>query len=54
MARRLEAKGADLAKLEKVKPLLRGGFPAAEAQAKEYAAESRGAWKAITGESYGS
>lgn len=54
VARRLEAKGADLAKFEKVKPLLRGGFPAAEAQAKEYAAESRGAWKAITGENYGS
>lgn len=54
VARRLEAKGADLAKFEKVKPLLRGGFPAAEAQAKEYAAESRGAWKTITGENYGS
>lgn len=54
VAKRLEAKGADLAKFEKVKPLLRGGFPAAEAQAKEYAAESRGAWKAITGENYGS
>ncbi|KTT33783.1 hypothetical protein SB18R_03070 [Pseudomonas oryzihabitans] len=54
VARRLEAKGADMKKFEKVKPMLRGGFPAAEAQAKEYAAEARGAWKAITGENYGS
>lgn len=54
VARRLEAKGADLTKFEKVKPLLRGGFPPAEAQAKEYAAESRGSWKAITDENYGS
>jgi len=53
VARRLEAKGADMAKFEKVKPLLRGGFPAAEGQAKDYAAEARGAWKAITGEAYG-
>ena len=37
-----------------MKPLLRTGFPAAVEQAKAYASEARGAWKAITGENYGS
>lgn len=41
-------------KVEKIKPLLLSGFGAAQEQAKAYAAESRGAWKAITGEQYGS
>ncbi|KQJ52695.1 AAA family ATPase [Pseudomonas aeruginosa] len=54
VGKRLEAKGLDLALFEKVKPLLRSGFPAAVEQAKAYASESRGAWKAITGENYGS
>ncbi|HEP8075086.1 TPA: AAA family ATPase [Pseudomonas aeruginosa] len=54
VGKRLEAKGIDLALFEKVKPLLRSGFPAAVEQAKSYASESRGAWKAITGENYGS
>ncbi|HFH4189185.1 TPA: AAA family ATPase [Pseudomonas aeruginosa] len=54
VGKRLEAKGIDLALFEKVKPLLRSGFPAAVEQAKAYASESRGAWKAITGENYGS
>ncbi|WP_425327613.1 AAA family ATPase [Pseudomonas nitroreducens] len=54
VAKRLEAKGLDLKLFEKVKPLLRSGFPAAVEQAKSYASESRGAWKAITGENYGS
>ncbi|HBO1931904.1 TPA: AAA family ATPase [Pseudomonas aeruginosa] len=54
VSKRLEAKGIDLALFEKVKPLLRSGFPAAVEQAKAYASESRGAWKAITGENYGS
>lgn len=54
VAKRLEAKGLDLKLFEKVKPLLRSGFPAAVDQAKAYASESRGAWKAITGENYGS
>ncbi|WP_457859708.1 AAA family ATPase [Pseudomonas aeruginosa] len=54
VGKRLEAKGLDLALFEKVKPLLRSGFPAAVEQAKSYASEARGAWKAITGENYGS
>lgn len=54
VAKRLEAKGLDLKLFEKVKPLLRSGFPAAVEQAKAYASEARGAWKAITGENYGS
>ncbi|MFU5722139.1 AAA family ATPase [Pseudomonas aeruginosa] len=54
VGKRLEAKGLDLALFEKVKPLLRSGFPAAVEQAKAYASEARGAWKAVTGENYGS
>ncbi|HBO4558869.1 TPA: AAA family ATPase [Pseudomonas aeruginosa] len=54
VGKRLEAKGLDLALFEKVKPLLRSGFPAAVEQARAYASEARGAWKMITGENYGS
>ncbi len=54
VGKRVEAKGLDLALFEKVKPLLRSGFPAAVEQAKAYASEARGTWKAITGENYGS
>ncbi|MFG8433742.1 AAA family ATPase [Pseudomonas aeruginosa] len=54
VAKRLEAKGLDVKLFEKVKPLLRSGFPAAVEQAKAYASEARGTWKAITGENYGS
>ncbi len=54
IAERLIAKGHAAALVEKVKPLLRSGFPAAVDQAKAYASEARGAWKAITGENYGS
>ncbi|HBO3317858.1 TPA: AAA family ATPase [Pseudomonas aeruginosa] len=54
IAERLIAKGHAAALVEKVKPLLRSGFPAAVEQAKAYASEARGAWKAITGENYGS
>lgn len=54
VGKRLKAKGIDVALFEKVKPLLRSGFPAAVEQAKAYASEARGAWKAVTGENYGS
>ncbi len=54
IAERLVAKGHAAALVEKVKPLLRSRFPAAVEQAKAYASEARGAWKAITGENYGS
>ncbi len=51
---KLIERGADAKLAEQVKPMLRAGFPAAAEQAKEGASESRGAWKAITGEAYGS
>lgn len=51
---RLEAKGAAPALVEKIKPMLRSGPQAAADQAKDYASEARGAWKALTGENYGS
>lgn len=54
IAKRLADKGADKALAEKIKPMLRAGFPAAADQAKEYASEARGAWKLLTGEAYGS
>ncbi|MCS8473495.1 AAA family ATPase [Pseudomonas aeruginosa] len=54
VAKRLKAKGIDVALFEKVKPLLRSGFSAMVGQAKDYASEARGAWKAVTGENYGS
>lgn len=54
VAKRLATKGIDPARIEKVKPLLRSGFPAAVGQAKDYASEARGSWKATTGENYGS
>ncbi|MDG9807202.1 AAA family ATPase [Pseudomonas juntendi] len=50
----LAKRKANPAKVEKIKPLLLSGFGAAQEQAKAYAAESRGAWKAVTGEQYGS
>lgn len=51
---KLAAKGAEAAKIEKIKPLLLSGFNAAMEQAKTYASESRGARKGLTGEVYGS
>lgn len=39
--------------IEKAMPLLRGGFDAAVTDARSQASEARGAWKAITGEAYG-
>lgn len=51
---KLAARGADATKVEKIKPLLLSGFNAAMEQAKTYTSESRGAWKALTGEAYGS
>lgn len=54
IARRLVERGACASLVEKVKPMLRAGFPAASDQAKDYASEARGAWKALTGEAYGS
>lgn len=54
VSKRLLGRGADATLIEKIKPMLRAGFPAAVDQAKDYASEERGAWKTITGETYGS
>lgn len=50
--KRLEARGCDMARAARVGLL--GGFPAACSEAKQYATLARGAWKAVTGEAYGS
>lgn len=54
IAKRLKTKGADDAKVQRVLPLLRSGFDAAAKQAKANATEAKGAWRALTGETYGS
>lgn len=41
-------------KVESVLPMLRSGFPAACEFAKDKAKESKGAWKSVTGETWGS
>ena len=47
------ARQLDEAKVDKVLPLLRNGFPAAADFAKAQARDAKAAWKAITGEQYG-
>jgi len=42
------------AKVERIAPMLRSGFDAAHKEAKAKATEARGAWKAVTGEAFGS
>jgi uncharacterized Zn finger protein (UPF0148 family) len=54
IAARLAAKGATPVRIDAIQPLLRSGFAAAEKEAKDRATEARGAWKATTGENYGS
>ncbi|MFK7088654.1 AAA family ATPase [Chromobacterium violaceum] len=53
VAKRLAARGADSTKAEAVLPLLRVGFPAAEEDARNRAKEAKGAWRGVTGETYG-
>lgn len=45
--------GCDSVKLNAVLPLLRTGFPATCDHAKSKATEAKGAWRALTGETYG-
>lgn len=52
--KRLAERGCDMARAEKVAPMLRSGFDAACAEAKNRTTQARGAWKAVTGETYGS
>lgn len=44
----------ETAKVEKVLPMLRSGFPAAVKFAEDEAREAKGAWKTVTGEQWGS
>jgi hypothetical protein len=46
--------GMDKAKVDRVAPMLRAGFDAACTEAKTKATEAKGAWRALTGETYGS
>lgn len=50
---RMERRGLDADKVAAVLPVLRAGFAAGERHAKEQASQARGAWKAVSGESYG-
>ena len=55
IARRLgEDMGCHIGKVERIVPLLRSGFDAAAKEAKAKATEAKGAWRAVTGETYGS
>lgn len=50
---RLEAKGCAADKIEAIMPILRAGFPAACEHAKAKATAAKGAWRQVTGETYG-
>ena len=51
---RLAARRCDATKVERIAPMLRAGFDAACKDAKEKATSAKGAWRAVTGETYGS
>lgn len=51
---RLRGKGCSSEKVEQIAPHLRAGFDAAHKEAQANARESKAAWRAITGEAYGS
>jgi len=51
---RLLKRGCDAKKLEAVLPLVRAGFDAAAKEAQTKATAAKGAWRAVTGETYGS
>lgn len=50
----LEKRGVDMALFKEVLPMLRSGFQAVEKVAQDKAREAKGAWKATTGETWGS
>jgi hypothetical protein len=50
---RLLNRGLDVHRVTLVMPMLGGGFPAASEYAAKKATEAKGAWRAITGETYG-
>jgi energy-coupling factor transporter ATP-binding protein EcfA2 len=47
-------RGAEEKLAAEIKPMLRAGFPSACADAKERATQAKGAWRAVTGENWGS
>lgn len=51
--KRLEARGCDAKLVEEFAPILRAGFERAWKEAGKRVSEARGAWKAVTGETYG-
>jgi len=51
---KLIARGHDKVRVEDIKTILRGGFAPAAAECLSRAREARAAWKALTGETYGS
>lgn len=51
---RLVARGIPEAMAAEIKPLLRGGFPATCDEMKERATQAKGAWRAVTGQNWGS
>lgn len=53
IVKRLLERGCDSGKVEAIKPILKAGFEAAHKEAKGKTTESRGAWKGVTGETYG-
>lgn len=53
VAAKLAERGCDTAKTARIAPMLRAGFQAAAEDAKAQATAAKGAWRAITGETYG-
>lgn len=53
VAAKLAERGCDVAKASRIAPMLRAGFPAAADDAKAQATAAKGAWRAITSETYG-
>lgn len=51
---KLKERGVDQTKADEVVPLLAAGIASAQAEAAKKATEAKGAWRAITGETYGS
>jgi hypothetical protein len=54
IAKRLEARGIPAELIAEIRPLLAAGFDSAMGSARDRAAQARGAWRAVTGEVYGS
>lgn len=53
-AKLLVSRGADEKLVEEVKPMLRAGFPSAAKDAAERATQAKGAFRAVTGDNWGS